>query len=143
MRRPHRRQIDTVGKFFSADPARPGQKPETGLVANLETTDDTVTVKLTGAEKLEAVHGDLTVPRAAVTSVRAVPDGMAEVHGLRMPGAGIPGVIMVGTFRSPEATTFAVCHGEKPAVVIELSGERYDKIVVTVDNPEDAVSALS
>jgi len=112
-------------------------------VANLEITDDTVTVALTGAEKLEALHGDVTVPRSAVTSVRAVPDGMPEVHGLRMPGTGLPGVILVGTWRSPDGTTFAVCHGHKPAVVIELTGQRFDKIVATVDNPEEAVTSLS
>ncbi|MGO8961907.1 MAG: hypothetical protein ACLQFR_31730 [Streptosporangiaceae bacterium] len=112
-------------------------------MANLEITDDTVTVVLSAAEKLEAIHGDVTVPRSAVTSVRAVPDGLAEVHGLRMPGTGFPGVIMVGTWRSHDGTTFAVCHGHKPAVVIDLTGQRYDRIVATVDKPEEAVTALS
>jgi hypothetical protein len=28
---------------------------------------------------------------------RVVPDGVDEIHGLRTPGTGLPGVIMVGT----------------------------------------------
>jgi hypothetical protein len=112
-------------------------------MAQLLVDDDVVTVSLSGIEKAEALHGDVSVPRAAVVSARAVPDGMAEVHGLRMPGTGLPGVIMVGTWREAERVTFAVCHGRGPAVVLELTGQRYDRIVVTVENPEEVVASLT
>ncbi|MGH3445306.1 MAG: hypothetical protein ACRDPB_08020 [Nocardioidaceae bacterium] len=112
-------------------------------MADLLIDDDTVTVSLSGIEKVEALHGDVTVPRSAIVGARAVADGMAEVHGLRMPGTGFPGLIMVGTFRHPRGTTFAVCHGQQPAVVLDLSGANYDRIVATVANPEDAVRSLS
>jgi len=68
---------------------------------------------------------------------------MEEVHGLRLPGTGLPGVIMVGTWREAQRVTFAVCHGRGPAVVLELTGQRYDRIVVTVENPEDVVARLT
>jgi hypothetical protein len=112
-------------------------------MANLLVDDDEVTVSLSAAEKLEALHGDVRVPRSAVLQVRVVPDGMAEVHGLKMPGAGLPGVIMVGTWRSRQSVTFSVCHGNRPAVVLELTGQPYDRIVVTVDNPEVALASFS
>jgi hypothetical protein len=112
-------------------------------VANLVINDDTVTIAMSAAEKAEALHRDLTFPRSAVTGVRAVDDGMAEVHGIRMPGAYFPDVIMVGTWRSGAGNTFAVCHGSGPAIVIDLSGQHYDRIVLTVDNPQDAVTSLS
>jgi len=105
--------------------------------------NDTVTVAMSTAEKAEAFHRDLTIPRSAVTGARAVPDGMAEVHGIRMPGAYFPDMIMVGTWRGGGLTTFAVCHGHQPAVVIDLSGEHYDRIVMTVENPESIVTALA
>ena len=106
-------------------------------------TDDVVTVLLSAIEKAEAVHGDVSVPRTAVVSARVVPDGMDEVHGLRVPGTGFPGVIMVGTWRAKERVTFAVCHGRRPAVVLELSGQPYDRIVVTVDNPDEVAASLT
>jgi hypothetical protein len=111
-------------------------------VADLLIDDDTVTVRLSALEKAEALHGNVTVPRSAVTGAWTVPDGMAEVQGLRLPGTGLPGVIMVGTWRSPERTTFAVCHGRTPAVVLELTGQPYNRVVLTMDNPEEAVSGL-
>jgi len=106
-------------------------------------TDDTLTVQMWLAERAEALHRDLTVPRSAVTGVRVVADGLAEVRGLKMPGTGIPGVIMVGTWINREGSTFAVCHGRGPAIVIDLAGQHVDRIVMTVDNPEDAVTELS
>jgi hypothetical protein len=112
-------------------------------MASLLVNDDVVTVSLSVAEKLEAVHGDVTVPRAAVLSARVVPDGMEEVHGLKMPGTGLPGVIMVGTWRDGETVTFAVCHGRQPAVVVDLADQVYDRLVVTVEDPEAAVAALT
>jgi len=105
--------------------------------------DDTLTVRMSLAEKAEALHRDLTVPRSAITGVRVVTDGMNEVHGLKMPGSGIPGVIMVGTWISREGSTFAVCHGNGRAIVIELTGQNYDRIVITVDNPEELATRLS
>ena len=104
--------------------------------------DDVVTVSLSAAEKAEALHGDVSVPRAAVVSARIVPDGMDEVHGLRLPGTGFPGVIMVGTWRDKERVTFAICHGRRPAVVVELTGQPYDRIVATVENPDEVVARL-
>jgi hypothetical protein len=112
-------------------------------MANLLVDDDEVTVSLSAAEKLEALHGDVRVPRSAVLQVRVVPDGMDEVHGLKIPGTGLRGVIMVGTWRSGQSVTFSVCHGNRPAVVLELTGQPYDRIVVTVDNPEDALASFS
>ena len=82
-------------------------------MASLLVEGDVVTVSLSVAEKVEALHGDVSVPRAAVLSARVVPDGMEEVHGLK--GAGLPGAVMVGTWRDGESVTFAVCHGRQPA----------------------------
>jgi hypothetical protein len=113
------------------------------VVANLVITDDTLTVQMSLGEKAEALHRDLTVPRSAVTGVRVVDDGLAEVQGLKMPGTGIPGVIMVGTWMSRDGSTFAVCHGRGPAIVIDLAGQHIDRIVMTVDNPEEALAELT
>ncbi len=105
--------------------------------------DDTVTVQMSVAEKAEALHRNLTVPRSAIAGVRVVSDGMSEVHGLKMPGSGFPGVIMVGTWISREGKTFAVCHGSGRAIVIELTGQDYDRIVMTVGDPEELMTRLS
>jgi hypothetical protein len=110
-------------------------------VARLLIDDRRVTVALSVLEKLEALHGSVTVPRTAVIAARGVPDGLAELHGTSI-GTGLPGVMMVGTVRNRDGVTFAVCHARRPAVVLDLAGQSYDRIVVTVDNPDDLVSRL-
>jgi hypothetical protein len=112
-------------------------------MAKLLVNDDAVTVSLSAIEKVEALHGDVSVPRTAVVSARVVPDGLDEVHGLRMPGTGLPGVIMVGSWRDKHGITFAVCHGRRPAMVLELTGQHFDRIVVTVENPDEVAAALT
>ncbi|MHB1801986.1 MAG: hypothetical protein ACYCU5_10095 [Actinomycetes bacterium] len=112
-------------------------------MAQIRIDDTTVTIVLSVAEKVEAVHGDLTFPRSAVVTVRTIPDAMAEVHGLRAPGTGIPGLLLAGTWRGPGGTVFALCHGSGPGVVIQLTGAAYDQVVMTVDDPAEAVRGLS
>jgi hypothetical protein len=112
------------------------------LMAELIINVCDITVSLSAVEKLEALHGNVTVSRSAVARVRTVPDGMVEVHGLRAPGTGLPGVIKVGTWRSREGKTFAVCHGRRPAIVLELVGAPYNRLVVTLDDPELAMRSL-
>jgi hypothetical protein len=74
--------------------------------------------------------------------VRAVPDCIVEVHGLKWAGTELPG-IRVGSFHDAERVTFAVCHGHKPGIVIDLAGAKYDSVVLTVENPEEIVARLS
>ena len=100
-------------------------------------------VSLSAVETREAVHGDVSVPRSSLVRVRVVPDGMDEVHGVRAPGTSLPHVVMVGTWRHPGGVTFAACHGRRPAVVLELTDAAFDRIVVTVDNPQETVAELS
>jgi hypothetical protein len=60
---------------------------------------------------------------------------------------GWPGVSTVGTVRdfAPglDSVTFAVCHGPRPAVVLDLAGQPYDRIVVTAGDPDQIVSRLT
>src|SRR5579863_2389047 len=119
-------------------------------VARLLIDQRRVTVRLSALEMLEAFHRHVTVPRTAVIAAREVPDGMAELRG-RIAGIGwravgtgtsLPGVMMVGTIRDGYGLTFAVCHGSGPAVVLDLAGQTYDRIVLTVADPGAIVRRL-
>jgi len=112
-------------------------------VADLVISDTSVTVVLSAAERLESVHGDVSVPRSSVVGARQVPDGLAEVHGMLARGTMFPGVVMVGTWRESGSVTFAACHGHRPAVVVELAGQAYDRVIVTIEDPEETVERLS
>ena len=111
-------------------------------MAELLIDDESVTLVLSVGERVEAFHGDVKVPRSSVVRVRQVPDGLEEIHGVRAPGTALPGVVMVGTWRASGSVTFAACHGRRPAVVLELAGQPFDRLVVTVDDPEGTLNRL-
>ena len=111
-------------------------------MAHLLITDDAVTIDMSRGERLEAAHGVQIFSRSAITGVRAVPDCIAEVHGLKWAGTELPG-IRVGSFHEDQRVTFAVCHGHKPGIVIDLANGKYDRVVLTVENPEEIAARLS
>ena len=111
-------------------------------MAHLLITDDTVTIDMGRGERFEAAHGDQAFPRSAITGMRAVPDRIAEVHGLKWAGTELPG-IRVGSFHEADRATFAVCHGHNPGIVIDLANSKYDRVVLTVENPEEIAVRLS
>jgi hypothetical protein len=111
-------------------------------MAHLLITDDTVTIDMSRGEKFEAAHGDQTFPRSAVSGVRTVSDCMAEVRGLKWAGTELPG-IRVGSWHDAGRVTFAVCHGHNPGIVIDLTDSKYDRVVLTVENPEEIMTRLS
>ena len=74
------------------------------------------------------------MPLSSVTAVRAVLNAWPELRGMRAPGTGIPGTIMVGTRRGNFGKDFAAVHGQGPAVVVELEGQEFDRLVLTIDD---------
>jgi hypothetical protein len=89
-------------------------------MAHLLIAEDAVTIDMSRGEKLEAAHRNQAFPRNAISSVRAVPDCIAEVHGMKGAGAEVHGMkgagtelpgIRVGSFHDDGRVTFAVCHG--------------------------------
>jgi len=112
-------------------------------MASVQVGADAVVIALRRTEKIEALHGDLTIPRASITRAIHVPDGLAEISGIRAPGLGIPGHAMVGTFRDEGTRTFAACHGHRPAVLLELVDQPFDRVILTVEDPEAVLAQLA
>jgi hypothetical protein len=110
-------------------------------MARFVISGETVTLKLSRAEKIEALHGDIAVPRSAIVGVRVVSNGMAELRGTRV-GTGIPGVLVVGKMLDRGFRAFAVCRAGLPAVVIDLTGQDFDQLVVTVEDAASVAASL-
>jgi hypothetical protein len=99
-------------------------------------------VKMSELEMVEAFHSEVRVPIAAVQAVRVVDDAWPELRGIRAPGTGIPGVIAVGTRRGPFGKDFAVVHGRERAVVVDLAGADYARLVVTTPDAESVAAEI-
>jgi hypothetical protein len=106
-------------------------------MATLQLTAETLTVTLTRFEKFAGLLRDLAVPISAVRSVEAVevlPSGVARPRGLRAPGLGVPGARKIGTWRGRGEKTMVVVRTGQPAVRIELTGARFDVLLIGADD---------
>ena len=91
---------------------------------------DVVAIRFTAAERVAGLLHDLDVPLRNVDSVTVVPDGLAAVDGLRAPGLGIPGRRKLGVWRSRGRRSVVAVRAGDPALVLELAGHYFQKIVV-------------
>lgn len=113
-------------------------------MASVRVIDDRLVVRLRPLEKLMALRGDLSIPLGEVRRARAVPDGFAELRGLRAPGTGLPGRLAFGTWRRRGAKDFVALRGRRPAVVLEFdAGSRYSRVLLTVDDGDALVRTLT
>ncbi len=103
---------------------------------------DELVLGLSTVEKVEGMHGDIRVVLSCIRDVRAVDNAWSELRGIRAPGTGIPGVIAVGTRRGRGFKDFTVVHGRGPAVVVDLEGVSFDRLVVSQDDAEVAAADL-
>ena len=112
-------------------------------MAEVQIDGTELVLHLRALEKAEGAHGDIRLPLSAVTAVRSVDDPWPELRGIRAPGTGLPNVIAVGTRRGKFGKDFAAVHGKGPAVVVELEGADYGRLVVTADDAAVRASSIA
>ncbi len=110
-------------------------------MAELRVNGTELVVALSELEKLGAFRGDIRVPLTAVRAVRVADEPRPELRGVRAPGTGIPGIIALGARRG-EGHDFAAVYHDRPAVVVELEGATFDRLVISVDNPDATAAAI-
>jgi hypothetical protein len=112
-------------------------------VAELTVQGDRLVLRLSLNERVFGlVGGDISAPLAAVTAARVVRPARDGIRGIRAPGTGWPGAIALGHWRGRGYHDFVAVYGNHAGVVVELAGQRFDRLVVSVDDPESVVGSL-
>jgi hypothetical protein len=111
-------------------------------VPTITITPDTVTVELSTAEKVGALHSDLSIPRSAIVAATVVDDSMGGVAGIRAPGYAMPGHAKLGTWRHHDGKDFIAVYADRPAVELRLTGQRYRRLLISVDDPHAVAAQL-
>ena len=112
-------------------------------MVDLSISERKLRLHVRGADKLWALKSSLEIPLVHITGVRADPEAARGwYHGIRMPGTNVPGVITAGTFHQDSKRVFWDVHHPEKAIVIDLHDERYNELVVEVDDPEAAVKLI-
>jgi hypothetical protein len=110
-------------------------------MATVTITSGTLQVRFTTTEKVLGLVRDREFPLSSVKSVHVEANGLATVRGVRAPGLGIPGRLLIGTWRGRGRTLVCVRRGD-PALVVDLSGQGYERLVVGAENAADLARQL-
>lgn len=112
-------------------------------MADLEIADNKLIVHIRGVDKFFALASRLEVPLEHISSVEANPAEAHKVwHGLRMGGTNLPGVITAGRFLQSGEWAFWDVNDPNSAIAIYLHDESYARVVIGVDDPQAAASAV-
>jgi hypothetical protein len=109
-------------------------------MATIHLTDDQLQLRFTTTEKVLGLVKDHDFPRSAIASARVEQDGLRATQGMRAPGLGLPGLRKIGTWRGRGRSLVSVKRGA-PAVVVELTGQRVDRVVVGVEGDASGLAA--
>jgi hypothetical protein len=112
-------------------------------LVDLSIAEGKLMLHVRGADKLWAFKSSLEIPLVHIAGVRADPEvARGWYHGIRMPGTNVPGVITAGTFYQDGKRVFWDVHDPDKTIVIDLHDERYNQLVVEVDDSDAAVKLI-
>jgi hypothetical protein len=103
-------------------------------MVEIEVTDTTLAVRITGSDRVWALSGGVEVPLREVERAEVLPRAKAP-RGVRAPGTHWPGAITAGHFRWGGKRRLWSVHRATDVLVIRLKGERLDAVVVEVEDP--------
>ena len=111
-------------------------------MAKVTVAGDTLSVEIQGVDKLWSLKSRLEISLEHVRGAAVDPGIAREHHGWRGPGAYVPGVLSAGTFHQDRERVFWDVHDPAKVIVIELADEGYKRLVIEVDDPGAAVTAI-
>jgi hypothetical protein len=107
-------------------------------------TSETLVLEVQGFDKVWALKSRLEIGLDHIRAVYAdSPATLTWWKALRMPGTYLPGVITAGTFYQDGKRLFWDVHNPANAIVIELSDDRYDQLIVEVADPAAALASIT
>jgi hypothetical protein len=115
-------------------------RPESDIMATIAVDGSDLVVQLSALEKIGAMGGDIRVPLASVRAVRVSDTPWSELRGFRAPGTGVPGVISLCRRRGLGVHDFAAVYGRRPALVVEMTGASFDRLVVSCADAAEAAA---
>lgn len=114
------------------------------MPATIELTSNALVIHVEGADRVWALKSRLEIPLTNVVDAQPASEEARQwLHGMRLGGTHIPGVISAGRFYSEGRLVFWDVHDPEKAIGIELRDERYGRLVLEVQDPERELAAIT
>lgn len=95
-----------------------------------------------GINKIAALKNKIEVPMKHVVGASIDTGILNESKGLRAPGTSLPGY-WSGSFKKDGEESFFNIRRENKPVVIQLKNEKYTRLILGVDDPENVVDLIN
>jgi hypothetical protein len=113
-------------------------------MAEVELAQDALIVHVRGMDQLFALRSRLEIPLSHVADAEADPqEARKRWHGIMERGIWVPGSITAGTYYHEGELMFWDVHDPEKTVVIRLKDERYQRLVIEVEDPEGTVARVN
>jgi hypothetical protein len=112
-------------------------------MAQLDVDGDLLVVRLGIIDAMLSMRSTMRFPLTSVKNVYVDPVAGEEPKGFKAPGTAIPGTLTKGTFHFDGVKTFWNIWRGTLVVVVELSNEKFDRLVIEQANPEAIVQKIS
>lgn len=96
-----------------------------------------------GLHKLWALKSEISIPKENIINAYPNQENLNWIIGLKMPGTHIPGLITAGTYIVKDGTIFCDVTDHKKSIVVELKDEHFKKLVIEVEDVEEAINILT
>jgi hypothetical protein len=112
-------------------------------VVSITSEGENIVIKILGWHQLWAFKKELSIKKANITAIYQNEEEIKWVRGLRIPGTHLPFVITAGTYYPFKGGTefWDVCN-KKNAIIITLENDKYTRIVVEVEDPQETMKML-
>ena len=112
-------------------------------MAQLDVDGDLLIVRLGIIDAMLSMRSTMRFPLTSVKNVYVDPVAGEEPKGFKAPGTAIPGTLTKGTFHFDGVKTFWNIWRGTLVVVVELSNEKFDRLVIEQANPEAIVQKIT
>ena len=111
-------------------------------MAQLDVEGDLLVVRLGIIDAMLSMRSTMRFPLTSVKNVYVDPVAGEEPKGFKAPGTAIPGTLTKGTFHFDGVKTFWNIWRGTLVVVVELSNEKFDRLLIEQANPEAIVGKI-
>ncbi len=113
-------------------------------MVNISIDGDKAAFEVQGWDKVWSLRSRLEIPLSHIKGAHIDPGpAMGWFQGLKLAGTDLPNIFRAGTFYQQGELVFWDVHNPEKTIVIELEHERYKKLIIEVEDPEQEVKKIS
>ena len=115
------------------------------MSVEVQVEGERLTVRFHGWQAPLGVFWKSTVPLSSISRVQTMSAEEARTQSgrqVKLAGTRIPGIVKAGTFGWGEHKQLWSWHRQNEVLVVDLKGERYERLVLDVEDPESVATRI-